>query len=67
MQPRGRLHSLTDKTLDAAQQIATQGYTIVDVVSTKEAECLTERTWDDLESLATGIDRNDPSTWIKDR
>ena len=67
MQPRGRLHSLMDKTLDASQEIATQGYTIVDVVSPKEAEWLAARTWDDLESLGTGIDRNDPSTWTNDK
>lgn len=67
MQPRGRLHSLTDKTLDAAQEIATQGYTIVDVVSPEDAKWLAARIWDDIESLGTGIDRTDPSTWTNEK
>lgn len=62
-QPRGRLNKFLNPQCDASLSLRSKGYAIVRVCTPERAERLQMGVWTDLESLGTGIDRNDPSSW----
>lgn len=61
---RGRLVEHLDRTRPEVQRLMLKGYCIVRGVLTPEQVIEARKhIWSDSESLGTGIDRNDPSTW----
>lgn len=60
---RGRLAKYLDPSLQSTKDLLKQGVTIVDVCTPERAKELVSSVWDMLESLGTGIDRANPTTW----
>lgn len=55
-------------TAQAAADLETQGWAVIsDVLTPRECEEYVSRVWEWLESLETGIRRDDPKTWGEDR
>ena len=52
-----------DPKHEAYDSLVTKGYAVVDCISPEQTNMLYNKLWDDIESLKTGVDRNDPSTW----
>ena len=58
----------SDLITQAATELTTQGWAVVPgVLSTAECSEYVNGAWSWLESLGTGIDRDDPATWGVDR
>ena len=52
----------------AAADLETQGWAVIpDVLTPRECEEYVSKAWEWLESLETGIKRDDPKTWGEDR
>lgn len=61
---RGRLIEHLDHSMPEVQQLMLKGFCIVKgVLTPKQVLEARDHMWTDSESLGTGIDRNDPSTW----
>ena len=53
---------------ESVSYLEAHGYVVIaSVLSTSQAQTALTLTWDYLEALGTGIDRNDPGTWSDDR
>ena len=59
----GRLLNFMDPKHEAYDSLVTKGYAVVDCIPAEQADRLYHKLWDDIESLKTGVDRNNPSTW----
>ena len=60
---RGRLVKYLDPSLPSSEELLKHGVTVVQVCTPDKAQELVSSVWDMLESLGTGIDRNNPTTW----
>ncbi len=53
---------------ESIDHLEREGFVVIaNALSTTQADRALELTWTYLEELATGIDRNDPTTWSDDR
>ncbi len=65
--PRGRLAPFMNNKHPAARALLTQGWAIMRICHEQDAKDLAAGQWTDLESLGTGINRNDPKTWTNEQ